>query len=149
MDHSSWSSKEGLPVVQIQGDAIIIIIHQHYFHFVYESMFRVLTLEMHCIFEMYPEATILCSWTLPSKLNIEMMKALGLEFPTESKLMLAEKNTVYQVGWNSTIIVARDNDYHTKTTFFPIQLVAFGQIARESNGTTTRQRSPTKFKQQN
>jgi hypothetical protein len=106
-------------VVQIEGDAIAVYISHHYFHFVYESMLQMYPLLLHGIFERYPNATILCFGEgVPNQLNFEMMKALKFDLPRD-KMMMARTNTVYKIGAESTLIVTRHNNYHSKKEFLP------------------------------
>ena len=85
-----FDSRTGL--VKLEGDAIVILVDSHYFHFVYDSLLRIYTLVLHGVIERYPDATILCNG-LPTLTNMDFMKALRISFPTTNLLEMSDLTT--------------------------------------------------------
>jgi hypothetical protein len=49
---------------------------------------------------------------VPNQINFEMMEVLKFDLP-RNKMTIAHPDTVYKIDAESTLIVARHNDYHT------------------------------------
>jgi Glycosyltransferase 61 len=101
--------------VMIPGDAISIYTTSPYFHFFFETVIQLFPLIENQIFEKHPNATILCFGIgYFSPRNIEMLHALDFQIPLH-KARKGKPNILYSVGPLSSMIVARHNDYHSKT----------------------------------
>jgi hypothetical protein len=108
-------SVENVQHVVIPGDAISIYATFQYFHFFYETVIQLFPLIEYGIFEKYPNATILCFGAgYFSERNIEMLNALEIRIPL-NKIRKGKQNILYSVAPTSSMIVARHNDYHSKT----------------------------------
>jgi len=105
----------------VEGDIIAVYISHHYFHFMYETVLRLYPLFLHGLFERYRNATVLCYSKVPIETNFEFLETLGFDFP-RNNFVQAERDVVYRVHAESTLIVPRFNDYHSGPRFKPYNI---------------------------
>jgi len=108
----------------INGDAIVLYVSHHYFHFMYETALRLYPLFLHDnLAERYRNATVLCYPDVPNENNFDFLKAIfGSDFFSRDNYVKAEKNLLYKVHSESTLIVPRFNDYHSGPKFRPYNI---------------------------
>ena len=102
--------KEPERLVLLDGDAVIARLSNHYFHFVFESLFRLWPLRIHRVFDLYSNPTIV--WYGDNELRSqsrEMLKLVWPDFPLNHTIGMGRNDTAIRVKSLSTLIIPRDN----------------------------------------
>ena len=91
--------------VSIDNHVIFIWITNHYYHFMFESMVTIFTLELAGIFRDFPNATILYASDMPSNATFSTMSNFGVHLNSRVSL-LADNNVRYTVTKGRSFITA-------------------------------------------